>query len=135
MREIQEAIAEKRRQIDELSNDIKALEKAAQIIERSARRVEKPESQSAMAAAILEEIGKPMHVASIGEQIKRKFQRAIKTNNLGVMLFRFARRGSLFYKVEGKPNTYGLLKWHSVTQRADEIREAINKDRALKAAS
>jgi hypothetical protein len=72
-----------------------------------------------MSAVILEEAGKPMHVAQIVEQMKRKFRVAPKPNTLGVTLYRYAQRGKRFYKVQGKPNTYGLIKWQSLGERAD----------------
>jgi hypothetical protein len=70
-------------------------------------------SQPDMVYSILEEVGKPMHVAQIVEQIKKKLGVTVNTVNLGVMLFRCAQRGTRFYKVKGKPNTYGLIKWES----------------------
>ena len=66
-----------------------------------------------MVYSILEEVGKPMHVGQIAERIKKNFGTSIKTPNLGVMLYRYAQREKRFYKVAGKPNTYGLLKWES----------------------
>jgi hypothetical protein len=75
-----------------------------------------------MAYAVLDEIGKPMHVTQISEQIKKRFSISIKANNLGVMLFRYAKRGNKFYKAQGKPNTYGLIKWQEITQRLDSLK-------------
>jgi len=85
---------------------------------------EKPKSQPDMANAILDEIGKPMHVTQIAAQIKDRFGQNVKPNNLGVMLFRYAKRGSRFYKVESRPNTYGLIKWQQISERLDHVKMA-----------
>jgi hypothetical protein len=114
MRDIQEAIAQKRDQIKRLERDIEALQRAQEILLGNDQSAEKPKSQPDMVHSILEEVGKPMHVAQIAEQMKKKFGIAVKTTNLGVMLYRYAQRAKRFYKVKGKPNTYGLLKWESI---------------------
>jgi hypothetical protein len=122
--EISEAIEERKRQIKKLESEIDALLLAAEILKGSAK-TEKPKSQPDMAYAILEEVGKPMHVTQIADQIKRLFKLPVKSNNLGVMLFRYAKRGNRFYKVEGKPNTYGLLKWQELSKRFESARIGI----------
>jgi hypothetical protein len=109
MRSIQEVILEKERQVAHLEKEIVALKLAAKILEDNALQTDKPMSQPEMAASILATVGKPMHVSQIADQMKKRFGIAIKTTNLGVMLFRYAKRESKFYKVEGKPNTYGLI--------------------------
>ena len=113
MRDIQEAIAEKKEQIKRLEKDIEALLRAKDILTGDEETTDKPKSQPDMVYSILEQVGKPMHVAQIAEQIRKKFGIAVKTMNLGVMLYRYAQRGTRFYKVKGKPNTYGLIKWES----------------------
>ncbi len=113
---IQEAIEERRRQIKSLEQEISALQMAADIL-KSGAKTEKPKSQPDMAYAVLEDVGKPMHVAQITAQIKKRFSANVKTNNIAVMLFRYSKRGNRFYKVQGKPNTYGLLKWQEISAR------------------
>ena len=130
MRDIQDAIAEKRDQIKRLEKDIEALLRAKEILVGDEQSTGKPKSQPDMAYSILEEIGKPMHVAQIAEKIAKKFGLTIKVMNLGVMLYRYAQRGTRFYKVKGKPNTYGLIKWES-----KEAIHALNQTRAGTASS
>jgi len=120
MRDIADVIAEKNRQIEKLRKDIDALQKAQSIIENTTPETEKPQSQADMAAAILDEIGKPMHVEKIAEQIKKKFHSTVKKSVLGTVLFRYSRKGKRFYKMEGKPNTYGLNKWQSIIAVTNE---------------
>jgi hypothetical protein len=116
MMEIREAIEERRKQIKELMQEISALELAAEILKGDAK-TGKPESQPDMAYAILDDVGKPMHVGQIVAQIKKRFATTVKSNNLGVMLFRYSKRGTRFYKAQGKPNTYVLIKWQELSQR------------------
>jgi hypothetical protein len=113
MRDIQEAVSQKRDQIKRLEKDIEALLRAKEILAGDEQDTEKPKSQPEMVYSILEEVGKPMHVAQIVDKMKKNFGITVKRANLGVMLFRYAQRGSRFYKVSGKPNTYGLIKWES----------------------
>jgi len=120
--DIHEAIDEKKKQIDKLEREITALQVAAKILEGT--QPDKSKSQPEMAASILEEAGKPMHVSQLSEQIKKKFGKRIKNNNLGVMLFRYAQRGTRFYKVEGRPNTYGLLVWRPVPEEIAKLKAA-----------
>lgn len=116
--DIHEAIEKRQKQIRRLQQEIATLENAKALLEDQAK-TEQPRSQADMAAFVLEETGKPMHVRQIQEHIKRTFNTTIKAPNLAVLLFRYSKRGSRFYKVNAKPNTYGLLKW----QIADEISE------------
>ena len=117
MNEIQQFIKEKESEIERLRDDIAALRRAENILKGKSGESIPPASQPKMAVAILEESGKPMHVASIADQMQRKYQQTVKVANLGVMLFRYAKRGKSFYKVKGRPNTYGLIKWESFSER------------------
>jgi len=121
--DIQEAIEERKREIRRIQQEIAALELAEEILNKHPK-TEKPKSQPDMAASILEEVGKPMHVTQIAAQIKVKFKQNVKSNNLGVMLFRYAKRSTRFYKVEGRPNTYGLIKWQQLAERLNTIKTA-----------
>jgi hypothetical protein len=118
---IQEAIEERQKQIEHLEKEIAALQLASEILKDKVSS-EKPKTQPEMAYSALDDIGKPMHVKQIVLQIKKKFGAIIKPNNLGVMLFRYAKRGSRFYKVQGKKNTYGLLKWQEITERLESAK-------------
>jgi hypothetical protein len=128
--DIREAVEQRKKQIERLQREIQTLEAAEELITVIPR--EKPKSQPDMASVILEEIGKPMHVSQISAQIKSKFGQNVKSNNLGVMLFRYAKRGSRFYKVEGKPNTYGLIKWQQISERLDHAKLGANLLEATK---
>jgi len=121
--EIHAAIEERKKQIKKLEDEIKALVVAADILKAGEKtETDKAKTQPDMAYTVLDEIGKPMHVTQVAEQIKRRFSASIKANNIGVMLFRYAKRGNRFYKAAGKPNTYGLLKWQAISQRLDSAK-------------
>jgi len=116
---IQEAIDEREKQIRFLQQEIKSLQVAAEILKGKAP-TEKPKTQPEMAYAVLDDVGKPMHVTQVAAQIKKKFAVSIKANNLGVMLFRYAKRGKRFYKVQGRKNTYGLIRWQEIAERLEK---------------
>src|SRR5260370_15137150 len=118
---IQEANEERGGENKSVENENNALHMAAEILKGSVK-TEKQKSQPDMAYAILDDIGKPMHVGQITAQIKKRFSVNVKTNNLGVMLFRYSKRGNRFYKVQGKPNTYGLIKWQEISERLEPSR-------------
>ena len=122
---IREAIAEKQQQIKKLDQEINALMVALTILEKTPVLigfVSEQKSQPEMAASILDAACRPMHVKQIAAQIKKNFGVTIKLNNLGVMLFRYSKRVSRFYKVKGKPNTYGLIKWQDLSERIEATR-------------
>jgi HB1, ASXL, restriction endonuclease HTH domain len=122
--DIRDAIQQRIKQVKRLEEEIAALQRAEKLVEESSPASSKPGTQADMATSVLELAGKPMHVSDISTQIRRKFGIQIKTNNLGVMLFRYAKRGSKFYKAKGKPNTYGLVKWEetSIPERLEVAR-------------
>ena len=113
--EIKAAILERKRKIEQLQREIAALEFAESLL-AGKTRTEKPKTQADMASTILEDIGKPLHVSQLVSHIKKSFGETVKSNNLSVMLFRYAKRGNRFYKVQGRPNTYGLVKWQGITE-------------------
>jgi hypothetical protein len=116
--DISQAIDERQKQIKRLEQEIGTLQMAAKLL-AGEPKTDRPKTQPDMASAVLDEVGKPMHVTQITAQIKKKFANHVKSNNLGVMLFRYAKRGNRFYKVSGKPNTYGLIKWQDLAERIE----------------
>lgn len=64
-----------------------------------------------MAFEILSEKGEPTHVNKISEGIKKKFNKRLRPAYLAAILYRSMKKGKLFYKAEGRPNTFGLLEW------------------------
>jgi hypothetical protein len=121
---IQDAIDDRLKQIKQLEKEIEALQLANEILKGKVS-TEKPKTQPEMAYLVLDDIGKPMHVGQIGLQIKKKFGVTIKLSNLGVMLFRYAKRGKRFYKVQGRKNTYALIKWQELPERIESTSKAI----------
>ena len=115
MKDIHKLLGEKRRELERLQREVDALAIAAGLLsdERPLDAKVRAQSQPQLVIGILEAKGEPMHVKQIAGQMK-KFKKNIKKANLGVLLYRYAQRGKHFYKVAGKPNTYGLLKWRSL---------------------
>lgn len=111
MKDLYGLLAEKQKQLTELQREVDALLLAVKLLGNDKPIAGEAQSQPQMAVAVLEAHGKPMHVSEIASQISKRFKRSIKKANLSVVLFRYAKRGRHFYKVPGRPNTYGLLKW------------------------
>ncbi len=112
MKDIYKALQEKQQELEGLQREINALRMAIKIL--GAENIPKEggkQNQPQMMVAILEANGKPMHAKHIAEQMKKQFKKSVKTNNISVLLYRYASRGKHFHKVVGKPNTYGLVKW------------------------
>ena len=123
MRDIRSVLNDKQQELVKLQREIEALRLSISLLgsddEESPidKDVDRPISQPKLIASILDASGKPMHVREITYQLKKSFKVEAKKGNLAVMLFRYSRRGSTFYKVPDKPNTYGLLKWAGQTPK------------------
>jgi hypothetical protein len=142
MRDIRSVLNEKQQQMVKLQREIEALRLAISLLGSDGSEPvidinTELLSQPKMIASILEANGRPMHVREIAYQLKKRFNLETKKSNLGVMLFRYSKRGSTFYKEHDKPNTYGLLKWvianESKTNSFEDRMKAF--DRAAKVGS
>lgn len=114
MKDIYKLLADKQKQLAELQREVDALRMAAKLLGGDETVSEDSQSQPQMVIAILEATNKPLHISQIADQMKKRFKKSVKKSNLGVLLYRYAQRGKHFYKVTGKPNTYGLLKWEAM---------------------
>ena len=114
MKDIYSVLHEKQKQLVILQREVDALRLAMKLLgEEKLSDEDTKLSQPLMAVAILEAMGKPLHVKNIAEQMKKRFKISVKLNNLSVMLYRYATRGRHFFTSSDKPNTYGLLKWEA----------------------
>lgn len=127
MKEIEEALNKKQVELGKLQREVDTL-RAALGIMREQKNHTKPEiiprSQPQMAAAVLEAAGNALHVGDIATQLDLQFGKKVAKQNLGVLLYRYAQRGKLFYKDTRKPNTYGLIKWRLLPHQ-QEKREVV----------
>jgi hypothetical protein len=115
MKNIYEVLRHKELQVQQLKQEIEALKIAAKLItdeQDSPPRTNGQISQPEMMRAVLLESIEPMHVAKIGEAIQRKFKKKIKPVHLSAIIYRHIKSGKSFFKVENKPNTFGLLEKH-----------------------
>ncbi|MCL4522484.1 MAG: hypothetical protein M1453_03110 [Acidobacteria bacterium] len=123
MKDIYSVLAEKQKQLNGLQKEIESLRVAARLLtDEHAPSDAENLSQPQMVVSILEANDKEMHVKDIAEQMKKKFKLDVKRNNLSVLLYRYSSRGRHFYKVIGKANTYGLLKWKTEEKRVLEMK-------------
>ncbi len=117
MKDIHKLLNEKRKELERLQREVDALAIAAGLLsnERPVGAEVRAQSQPQLVIGILEAVGEPLHIREIVEQLHKKLRKKVKKTNLGVLLYRYAQRGKHFYKVPGKPNTYGLLNWRPLT--------------------
>lgn len=113
MKQLRELLAEKKKELDRLQQEVQALQIAIGLVGGQENIPEDIGEQSIpqVVAGILEEHGRPMHTRDIYSELHRLGRKKIKKGNLGVLLYRYAQRGRRFYKDMDRPNTYGLLKW------------------------
>jgi DNA repair exonuclease SbcCD ATPase subunit len=70
-----------------------------------------------MILSILKAHGTPLHVSEIRNDLKRRYNKEVTRQKLESLLYRYAKRGRNFYKVYGRPNSYGLLEWQGRSGR------------------
>lgn len=112
VKELREILERKREQFQKLDREIEVLEVAIELVEKESIVTEKMDKLSVpqLVAAILEDAGQPLHTHQIRALLSSK-GREISKDSLSSALFQYAKRRKLFYKVEDKPNTYGLRRW------------------------
>jgi len=116
MKDIVSLLRQKEEQLKLLYKQVEALRVAAQLMAEEQKLVSggaesQTPSQPEMVHTVLAEKGEPMHVAKIAEAIRRKYSKRLKPLYLTSIIYRLMKKGKLFYKVEGKPNTFGLIEW------------------------
>lgn len=117
MKDIYELLRQKEEQLQLLARQVEALRVTADLMRAEERLLlgKKEESQGPsqpqMVYSVLSEKREPMHVSKIAEAIKKKFGKRFKSTYLTTILYRSIKKGKLFYKVEAKPNTFGLREW------------------------
>lgn len=132
MRNIDEAIKEKRAAITRLQADLEVLERARSLLNggslespsvleqvlRGGRRIKKqhplkgrfnPKSSVGHSVIVLREAAMPLHIDDILARVKKRGHDAQKTS-LGSSLAKLAKQGKIFYRAP-QPNTFGLLEW------------------------
>lgn len=144
MKDIIEAIKEKRAAITRLQADLEILERARALLNGGATdyptplsvvlgeavsmqgRVKAkihprkgkfhPKSSVGQAVAVLREAGAPLHIADILSGMKKRGMEA-KKGSLWSTLAKLSKRGSIFYKTR-QPSTFGLLEWEKAKATA-----------------
>lgn len=116
MKNIYDLLRQKEEQLQLLARQVEALRVAAQLIAAEEQLLNttaeaKSPSQPQMVREVLKAKGQPMHVSKIADAIRDKYGNKLKPNYLAPIIYRNIKAGKLFYKVEGKPNTFGLIEW------------------------
>jgi predicted nuclease with TOPRIM domain len=84
-------------------------------------------SQPQMIRAVLAEHKKEMHLSEILGAVELKFHVKLKPNVTAAVIFRYAKRGSIFYKAPSKPNTWGLLSFRAQDPKAESIFDIVDR--------
>ena len=97
-----------------LSHEVEAMRVTLRLLadaqDLTSEQQNKEFSQPQMVRAILSEHTAPMHLSEIIKAVHMKFGKVLKPNVIAAVIFRYAKRGSMFYKADA-PNTWGLLEW------------------------
>lgn len=113
MKDILSVLREKEQQLKLLTQQVDALRVAAHLVmdEPTATSESLTPTQPEMIRAVLAEKAEPMHVAKIGEAIRKKYNKKFKRLYLTSIIYRMLKKGKLFYKVADRPGTFGLIEW------------------------
>jgi hypothetical protein len=114
MKNLEQVLREKEKQLLDLQQEIEILRNAGQIL---GARVESARSninhnkisQPQMIKAALLEQARPLHVNELRKKIEEKFGVRLKNCDITSVIYRAMRGGALFRK-EGV-NTFGLIQW------------------------
>jgi len=120
MKNIYDVLAEKERQLQQLTREVEALRVAHRLLadeqDKGAGGNGSKVSQAQMLQGVLSEDGKPMHVAEIAKAMQKQYGKKFKTTHLSALLYRYIKMGKLFYKAENKPGTFGLKEWQVISR-------------------
>lgn len=84
-------------------------------------------SQPQMIQSVLAEHGSEMHLSAILSDVERKFHKKLNPKVTAAVIFRYAKRNSVFYKSPSKPNTWGLLSFRADAPQTDSIFSATGR--------
>jgi hypothetical protein len=113
---LDEAIARKQAEHARVQRELdvllqaKKLMKDMGVVDTDEDKSKKP-SQPQMVEDILRERNQPMHVKAIAQALSIRAGKQISSDYVSALIYRDAKRNKRFRKVEGAPNTFGLLEW------------------------
>jgi len=109
------AFKQQERVLESIKRELDALRLAATLLadDQDQPSTGAAPSQHQMVRAVLLEKNQPMHVNEIVDSVKKKYRKNLKSNHIVALIYRYKKLGKMFYKVEGKPSTFGLLEWQA----------------------
>jgi hypothetical protein len=117
--------------IQELGREIEAVKTTVKLLgdaqDQTNEEQSAPLSQPQMIRAVLAENKSEMHLSEILAAVERKFDKKLKPNVTAAVIFRYAKRGSIFYKAKSKPNTWGLLAFRAAEPKSESLLEIVEK--------
>jgi uncharacterized protein (DUF342 family) len=114
MKNLEQVLREKEKQLLDLQQEIEVLRNAGQILgarlESAGTNLNRNKtSQPQMIKAVLLEHARPLHVDELRKKIEEKFGVRLKNGDITSVIYRAMRGGALFRR-EGV-NTFGLIEW------------------------
>ncbi|HXJ90526.1 MAG TPA: hypothetical protein VMS18_27195 [Candidatus Binatia bacterium] len=115
MKNLEQVLREKEKQLLDLQQEIAILRNAGQILgvrvgpagtNHNGHKISQPQ----MIRAILLENARPLHVDELRKEIGQRFGTSLKNGDITSVIYRAIRSGALFRK-EGV-NTFGLIEWN-----------------------
>jgi hypothetical protein len=107
-RRMNESVSKLGRDLDALRTTVKLLADAQdQGVEDQGKSLSQPQ----MVRAVLGDKGTEMHLSEILKAVQTKFRKKLSPSVTAAVMFRYAKRGSTFYKSPASPNTWGLLEF------------------------
>jgi hypothetical protein len=111
------------REIDAVRLTVKLLGDAQETKDESSTNLSQPQ----MLRAVLAENKREMHLSEILAGVEARFNKKLNPNVTAAVIFRYAKRKSIFYKSEDKPNTWGLLTFRGQGIEPKSILEIVEK--------
>ena len=117
--------------VQKLGRDIEALKLTVRLLgdadEPAADNSNSTLTQPQMLRAVLAENKREMHLSDILAAVEAKFKKKLTPNVTAAVIFRYAKRGSIFYKSKAKPNTWGLLAFRGENAETKSMLEMVEK--------
>jgi hypothetical protein len=92
-------------------HEIETHQAAVQVLWNRVPALNGAKSPPEMISSILKAHGTPLQVNEIRNGLRHRYNKEVSRERIESHLYRHAKKVMLFYKVYGRPNTYGLLEW------------------------
>ncbi len=102
-------------------HEIETHQAAVQVLLGKVPALNGAKSLPEMISSILKAHGTPLHVNEIRSDLRHRYNKEVSRERIESLLYRHAKKVKLFYKVYGRPNTYGLVEWQEQSGKKPTI--------------